>query len=32
MAILNKLVAVVYRYTSRWAYNWGGGLISVSLR
>lgn len=24
MAILNKLVAVVYRYTSRWAYNWGG--------
>ena len=23
MVILNKLV-VVYRHTSRWAYNWGG--------
>ena len=25
MVIRNKLVVVVYRYTSRWAYNWGGG-------
>ena len=26
MVILNKLVVVaVYKYTNRWAYNWGGG-------